>query len=680
MKKTKVAAVFLSIVTALGCTFNVSALSDVQKSCPNYSEMKSQKLDLTEFDSALSRLDKISENPDKYTDDEVIKNAEILLDEFSEVYTLKTIHFLEYNNDVTNNTLYEQLSESETAYIRMNNDIGDCVADLCSAGFEEVLRDVSGYDMVASFSYIDSEYDYSEFDDENEQLLIEIEQLINKYMSYTEEDFSAEYNGKSWTTSDLLSEYYLSEGEIAEVALQINQKRNETLGNIYLELLQKRHQLALNNGYDNYAEYAYECLFARDYSYDETEEIYDFVKEHLSLLSTSTYDEALTELENSGLMDKQYSDGEVLNIASDFLSDLDISYLENFNHMRSHNLYTLDKSETGSGDAFTSALTCYSVPYMYISSCGDFTDISTVAHEFGHANAEYTLPSSAVWDLYGNSIDTCEIHSQGMEILFALHQNSEFTKDESMAYLKYTLSNMVYSIIQGCLFDEFQRYVYENPDCTLDELNKKYTDICKEYGIDYSPEDIYEFDWVEVVHNFDSPMYYISYATSAASALDLWLQAMESPEDAKETYKLLVENCDAYTPYKKAADFCGFATIFDKEAMTKIFYQIEHFFKYEEIDPDYSSDLILENSDNPEKTDSSMEFESIGEFLDFLSDSKFDFDNADISRNDIRKVILIVFVPLAVACGVWFTGLITAICIIRHSDKKKRRKRDEFKL
>ncbi len=651
MRKNKFLAVVLSVLTAFAGTLSVSAeLSKEQQSCPDYMEIKNREIDLTEFENAISHLEKISRNPDKFSEDDVIRNAEILLEEFSDIYTLNSVYYLEFNNDVTDDGIYERLTQSDAVYIQANSDIGDCVTALCDAGFEETLRDISGYDMVNIFTYIDAETDLSEYDDENEKLLIEIEELINEYMSYTEEDFSVEYDGKTWVTSDLFSEFFYSDDELEKIAAEINKKRNETLGNIFLEIVKKRHKIAVNSGYDNFAEYAYECLFIRDYTYDETAEIYDFVKENFRDLSIDTYNEALTELSNSGLINSKYSENEVFKTVSAFLGGLDRDYLENFSHMKSHHLYSFANSSKGTGDSFTTSLTSYSVPYMYVSSAGDFTDISTVVHEFGHANAEYNNPSSAVWDLYGSALDTCEVHSQGMEILFAASGSDAFTKDENMAYLKYTLCNMISSVTQGCLFDEFQRYAYENPDCTLDELNQRYDILCDEYGIDYSPENYYEYDWVEITHNYDSPMYYISYATSAASALDLWLEAMKDMDKAKEIYNDFVENCSSYTPYKIAADYSGLSTVFDEADMCETAYQIEYFFENEEIDPNYTSQLYKDKA--AEINDDSEESES-------FSEKKLPWT----SHSTIIPILVIVIAGLVV--------VIVVLCIIIRKNRKK---------
>ena len=128
---------------------------------------------------------------------------------------------------------------------------------------------------------------------------------------------------------------------------------------------------------------------------------------------------------------------------------------------------------------------------------------------------------------------------------------------------------MASSIIEGCLFDEFQRYAYENPECTLEQLNSKYTQLCNEYGLEYNTDVVYSYDWTDITHNFNSPMYYISYATSALSSLDLWIESINDRDEAVNTYKSLIA-CSSDTPYIESVESCGLRNIFDSGVVSEI--------------------------------------------------------------------------------------------------------------
>lgn len=688
MNKNKVISVFLSVTMLLSVGTSVSAdFTQQQQSCPDYSELKSQKPDRTEFDKAIDKLNEISKNPENYSDNEVEAYCNTLLEEFTHIDTLSSIYEVESDLNVKDSAMTQLYSECYEMYLSMNTDISDVVCDLYDAGFENVLRDISGYDMIAFFTYIDSEEDDFQYTEETNKLFTEIDSLYRKYSSYTEEDFTAVLDGKTVTASDLFDlEYTYSDEELGKAAKEINQKRNDTLGKIYLEMLPKRQQIAEYYGYDNYAEFAYECSYMRDYTIDDIQEIYDVVKTDLCDLKNQIYSQISYEASISDVYNKTFSQNELIHIAEKFFSDFDYDYYQNFRHLISHHLYDLNTAPNKTDGSYVTALYDYSVPFLFFSPTEDFTDITNMIHELGHANVEYENPSSTIWDSYGNSIDTCEIHSQGLEALFVSGDSNSFSPEEKEFYIKYTLYSLLHSITEGCLYDEFQQYAYKNPDVTLDQLNAEYKRLCKEYGTDYSEEDYYQYDWVEIIHNYESPMYYISYATSGVSALSIWLEAMKDYDNAKEIYKKVVD-CGTYFPYKMTTEECGIANIFDQEFLTEIAYQISYYYDNGTIDFNYSGSERKDNTEASEySSDDTAPVKTTKKHVDMTNDSSNrksdDYDLLDLLHDikndeDLQELMIITFVPIAVASAVYIIGLITVICIVHHSDKKKRKKQNQ---
>ena len=65
-----------------------------------------------------------------------------------------------------------------------------------------------------------------------------------------------------------------------------------------------------------------------------------------------------------------------------------------------------------------------------------------------------------------------------MEALFTEYHDDIFGEKQGKAFTDFTIYSMASSVVEGCLLDEFQRYAYENPDCTLEQLNTKYMELC----------------------------------------------------------------------------------------------------------------------------------------------------------------------------------------------------------
>ena len=163
-------------------------------------------------------------------------------------------------------------------------------------------------------------------------------------------------------------------------------------------------------------------------------------------------------------------------------------------------------------------------------------------------------------DIY--DLDLAEIHSQGLEMLFTQYFGDMFGESYGDAAITYELYNMLSSITEGCLYDEFQQQVYALEDPTLEEINQIYYDVASEYGYEFGSYTT-AYDWVEIPHNFSEPLYYISYAVSAFPAVQIWCLAQEDPELAAETYMDIVRSGEDYS-YSETLANCGLTSPFEE--------------------------------------------------------------------------------------------------------------------
>ena len=111
------------------------------------------------------------------------------------------------------------------------------------------------------------------------------------------------------------------------------------------------------------------------------------------------------------------------------------------------------------------------------------------------------------------------------------------------------LSVLSGAVIEGCLYDELQQYVYDTEHVTLEQINRKYCQLCREYGVIAEDDPRTEmYEWYGVPHTFTSPCYYISYAVSAAGAFAFWL-------DARDDYYAAVDRYLAFTALDSSYGF-----------------------------------------------------------------------------------------------------------------------------
>ena len=77
------------------------------------------------------------------------------------------------------------------------------------------------------------------------------------------------------------------------------------------------------------------------------------------------------------------------------------------------------------------------------------------------------------------------------------------------------------------------------------------------------------YEWVEIPHHFETPFYYISYATSAISALELWEIAQGDRERALSVYDQITQFTNN-AQYREPLKQCGLSDPFDSDCVEEI--------------------------------------------------------------------------------------------------------------
>lgn len=157
-------------------------------------------------------------------------------------------------------------------------------------------------------------------------------------------------------------------------------------------------------------------------------------------------------------------------------------------------------------------------------------------HELGHFTNYYLNPNCG-WSV-SDPLDLAEIDSQGLEMLLVSYYGDLFG-GYADAMREQKILDGLYSVISGCMEDEFQQEVYRNPGMTLEEMNELYLRLAGEYGFG----ELYDYvgtEWVAIPHTFQSPMYYISYAVSMIPALELYVLLQEDADAASEAYHAIL--------------------------------------------------------------------------------------------------------------------------------------------
>ena len=386
----------------------------------------------------------------------------------------------------------------------------------------EVLR--SKMDEAAVYEALDYE------DRSEEQFSLEAQDTIlqNTYRSILAKPTTVTVDGTEYTEESMMEAYgngALDSAAFAAVYRALARAKNAELGEIYLEMVRVRNRIGVLNGYDNYIGYAYEKLYHRDYSPDEAAAFCELVKEEivpraaaLDLLREDVDEERLPE-------DVSYDGEGMFDTLEPFFAQLSDELAESMDYIRSHGAYDLNPAPNKTGTAYSIMIPYYNMPFYFANADGGYSDLLTSIHEMGHNNRAYWVPED--WKSGYLCIDTAEVHSQALELLMLRYYPELFGSQADAIALDRTY-DLLSSVTDGCLYDELQRWVYAEPELTLQKINAKYRELAGEYALVSEDDERTEmYGWYMVPHNFLSPFYYISYATSAAGAFAFWEESLE---------------------------------------------------------------------------------------------------------------------------------------------------------
>ena len=456
-----------------------------------FEDMRWYLYDMTEFNARAEALAR--------TGDEIEAQAlyDWLLTEYDRISTLDELAWIWFYRDGT---------EDSSAACQVTDEILTQAGDTLHAAVADALAGPLPGDFAEYVGRDNAEIlsDYEEMTDRETEIL------------RRETELELAYN-------ELMSEEGFSEPEL-----------NYRAGEILLELVALRNELAVIYGYDSFADYAYEVYYARDFTPAEAARLCEEIKPYArGYYKNCCYCSAFY----ADMHGRDNRSGEeLLGLLRGFAPEISPRAAEAEKYMEDHGLYCLrnDVAEMG----FTTSLPLYNAPFLFNSLYGTIYDIQSTFHEFGHYYDAYINPPENTLTEMG-SFDIFEIHSTGLEAL-SYGWYDEIFGDAAEEAKIWCLDGLMYNIISGCIYDEFQQYLYAHPDMTVDEINAAYARIAQSYGRElYSNSEAYE--WIYVSHNFESPLYYISYAVSTLASVQLWSLSQEDRAAAFRLYNRLVE-------------------------------------------------------------------------------------------------------------------------------------------
>ena len=321
---------------------------------------------------------------------------------------------------------------------------------------------------------------------------------------------------------------------------------------IYDKLVKVRTEIAHKLGFKNYVELAYARLRRLDYNAQDVagyrkqvlenivplhSELRERQAKRLGIDKLKFYDEPIKF--NSGNADPHGDPEWILNHGKTMYRELSKETDEFFTFMTENNLLDLLSKKGKNSGGYCTYIPDYKSPFIFANFNGTAHDVDVLTHEAGHAFQVYESRGYEVPEYLWPSYEACEIHSMSMEFLTWPWMGLFFENDEDK-YKFIHLSESLLFIPYGVTVDEFQHWVYENPEATPEERRNKWLETEKKYlptrdygEIDELKEGIF---WFRQGHIFGTPFYYIDYTLAQVCAFQFWIKSRENREKAWEEY------------------------------------------------------------------------------------------------------------------------------------------------
>jgi oligoendopeptidase F len=343
-----------------------------------------------------------------------------------------------------------------------------------------------------------------------------------------------------------------------EVYHKINKRRlqdKKEMNDLYSTLLQKRHQIALNTGFENYRDYRFVELGRFDYTKEDCFRFHEAVKLHVMPLVNEVYAikkkklglDTLrpwdVEAEPAGIQPlRPFKTGEELTAKTIACFDkLRPFFGDCLRKMKAMGHLDLESRKGKAPGGYNCPLAESGAPFIFMNAAGQLDDVTTMVHEGGHAIHSFLSHDLELTGFKEYPTEIAEVASMSMELFSMDHWEVFFDSKEELVRAKEQQLERVITIFPWiATIDKFQHWVFENPIHTEEERNTRWIEILDEFSspmIDFSGlEEYRRYSWQRQLHLFEVPFYYIEYGIAQLGAIGLWKQYKQDPEAAINNY------------------------------------------------------------------------------------------------------------------------------------------------
>ena len=397
------------------------------------------------------------------------------------------------------------------------------------------------------------------FCEKNIDLEVDEDKLVTEYFEITG-GLTALWNGEEKTITELQS--YLQDSDrhirkkaktlISETFLSVEDK----LQHILNELIVIRDQKAKNIQLHNYRDYMFKKHERFDYTPEDCYELAESIRKYVVPLIDKIYNKKKSELQveslrpwdlkatapNQKVLKPIEKASDLIEKSSHILHKLDPEFSALLERMHKNNCLDLESRKGKGPGGFCEYLPASQLSFIFMNLNHTHYDVTTFLHEMGHSIHNDCMKQLELQKYLEIPSESAELASMTMELFSMEYWDTFYENKEEFIEVKLEFfKDIVKYLPQMLIVDQFQHWMYENPNHTAKERNGKYLELHNTYQSNVVNIEGYEnwvaTGWLPVLHIFEIPFYYIEYAITQLGALQMYKQYKENPKQALENYK-----------------------------------------------------------------------------------------------------------------------------------------------
>lgn len=232
-------------------------------------------------------------------------------------------------------------------------------------------------------------------------------------------------------------------------------------------------------------------------------------------------------ISNKASDSKKFTYGKAVETVLDSFGDFDPQFRRLAERVFAKHHIDSEIRKAKRGGAFCYSVTPKLTPYVLLNFDGTSRDVSTLAHEFGHA-IHSMLASDMPLMVFHAPLPLAETASVFAEMLLNEKMAEKMSKKERRILLAEQIDNLYATIIRQAYFTLFEidahKAIGEN-NATIDAVAKIYMDNLKEqFGTSITISPDFEWEWVYIPHFYHTPFYTYAYSFGNLLVLSLYGQ------------------------------------------------------------------------------------------------------------------------------------------------------------